>query len=394
MHRVLGLFLLAPLLPAAPDGPPAGEWSAVLQVEDREIPFRMLFEPGAGGIRGAVLDGERRIWSTSGAYRDGKLELRWDYFDATLTAVREGGRLRGTYARRTRSGLATRAFSARPREKTPPAGRSAAQIAGRWIFTTKGQGPKGVMEGHFTQSGARIEGTLQRLDGDFGVLEGRAEGGRITLSHFDLVRATLVELTLSPDGSLSGTINRRTAIQGVRAEKKAATPPDPSTYTRVRDPFTFRFPDATGRMVSSTDERFRGKPLIVSIMGTWCPNCHDEAELLAELYRKYNGAGLEIVALCFEYTDDAARGREQMQAFARRHNVRYPMLLAGTTEEGDLEKKLPQVENFAAYPTTIFLGRDGRFRAAHAGFAGPANPAEHRKVRDKMERLVQELLRK
>src|SRR5207248_9761455 len=37
---------------------------------------------------------------------------------------------------------------------------------------------------------------------------------------------------------------------------------------------------------------------------------------------------------------------------------------------------LPQLVNFGAYPTTIFLGRDGRVRSVHAGFASPAAGAE------------------
>ena len=36
--------------------------------------------------------------------------------------------------------------------------------------------------------------------------------------------------------------------------------------------------------------------LIVSISGSWCPNCHDEAPFLADLYRRYQAKGLEIVA--------------------------------------------------------------------------------------------------
>jgi peroxiredoxin len=394
MNRFAALaFFLPPLLHAQAD-PPRGVWSAAIVVEGGEAPFRMEFEPRGGAMRGAVLDGGRRLWSTAGSYKDRKLTLRWDYYDATLAATLEGAELRGTYTRQTRSGVVSRVFHARPHKAAPARGPRPAQIAGRWIFETEGQGPAGVMEGLFKQRGAEVEGTMQRIDGDFGTLEGRVAGNRITLSHFDLIRATVIDLSAAPDGTLSGTINGRAKIKGVRAEKKTAAPPDPSTFTRVRDPFTFRFPDAEGRIVSSGDERFRGKALIVSITGTWCPNCHDEAEALTELYRKYNAAGLEIVLLCFEYTGDAERDRQQMRAFARRHGITFPMLLAGTTGEGDLERKLPQIENFGAYPTTIFLGRDGKVRAVHAGFAGPANPEEHRKVKAGMEHLVQELLRK
>ena len=57
------------------------------------------------------------------------------------------------------------------------------------------------------------------------------------------------------------------------------------------EPFHFSFPDLGGRLVSNTDSRFKDKVLIVNITGSWCPNCHDEAPFLAELYRKYGPLG-------------------------------------------------------------------------------------------------------
>ena len=43
--------------------------------------------------------------------------------------------------------------------------------------------------------------------------------------------------------------------------------------------------------------------------------------------------------------------------------------MPGTNRDNDAAKKLPQLVNFAVYPTTIILGRDGRVRTVHAGFA-------------------------
>ncbi len=127
-------------------------------------------------------------------------------------------------------------------------------------------------------------------------------------------------------------------------------------------------------------------------MGSWCPNCHDEAELLVDLYRRYRQQGLEIVALGFEYTGDSERDRNQLRAFARRHGIEYAMLYAGTTEEGQVQRVLPQLANFASYPTTLFLDRRHRVRSVHTGFAGPANQTEHARLREEFEKLVKEIL--
>lgn len=387
----LGLALLAP--------PPSGLWDAVLDVDGRKVDFRMELHLAGGKARGAILDGERRIWSTSGEFAGAKLQLVWDYFDSRLEATWDGQALRGAYQRRTRSGLVRREFAAQPFHPRPEAADSAAaHFAGAWRIQTDAPLGVRVMNGYFAQSGASVTGTIQRLDGDFGTLEGRIEGKRLRLSHFDGIRATLIEAELQPDGTLRGVLDGKTAFTAARVEKAAELglpePPDPSRYVSVKnplDPVRFEAVDLDGNPVSSAGPRFRGKPMILTIMGSWCPNCHDEAELLAELDRRYRDKGLAVVALGFEYTGESERDRNQLRAFARRHKTDYTILYAGTTEEGQVQKVLPQLANFGGFPTTIFLDRDHRVRSVHAGFAGPANQEEHARLKAEYDRLAREL---
>ena len=156
------------------------------------------------------------------------------------------------------------------------------------------------------------------------------------------------------------------------------------------EPFKFSFPDVTGKVLSSTDERFRGKVVIVSISGSWCPNCHDEAPFLAELYRKYQSKGLEIVALSFEEEAQKEKGYPRLAAFNKRYGVTYPVVLAG--EQADLAEKVPQIHNLNSFPTTIFLGKDGLVRGVHAGFAGAASGAFHDSAKEEITATVERLL--
>ena len=119
------------------------------------------------------------------------------------------------------------------------------------------------------------------------------------------------------------------------------------------EPFHFSFPDLNGKLVSDTDERFRGKVVIVAIGGSWCPNCHDEAPFLMELYRKYHKLGLEIVGLSFE-DGELLKDPARLRAFVRKYGIEYPMLLAGETTE--LNAKIPQAVNLNAWPTTFYPG--------------------------------------
>jgi len=53
---------------------------------------------------------------------------------------------------------------------------------------------------------------------------------------------------------------------------------------------------------------------------------------------------------------------------------------------------LPQLHGFTSFPTTVFLGRDGRVRRVHAGFYGPAMGQQHDRLVMDMEREIERLL--
>jgi thiol-disulfide isomerase/thioredoxin len=128
----------------------------------------------------------------------------------------------------------------------------------------------------------------------------------------------------------------------------------------------------------------------LAIGGTWCPNCRDEAPFLVDLYNRYHTQGLEIVGLNFEAAGDLAEDKPNIQSFVEEFSVPYPILYAGAIP--DVKEKLPQISNFGAYPTTIYLGRDGRVASIHAGFASGATGEAHLALRREVDALVQRLL--
>jgi len=110
---------------------------------------------------------------------------------------------------------------------------------------------------------------------------------------------------------------------------------------------------------------------------------------LTAMYGKLTA--VKNVSLGFEYTGDAKRDVPQLKIFAKRHNTQYPILYAGSTD--DAERVLAQLENFGAYPTTIFIGRDGLVKKIHAGFEGPATGERFTKGKAELEEAVKELLK-
>jgi hypothetical protein len=99
---------------------------------------------------------------------------------------------------------------------------------------------------------------------------------------------------------------------------------------------------------------------------------------------------LEVVALSFEYTGAPARDAKQVKVFAKRLGVTYPILYAGGIE--DAEKKLSQLVNFGAYPTAIYIGRDGLVKHIHAGFEGKATGERFTRLKAEMGALIEDLL--
>jgi peroxiredoxin len=367
-----------------------GVWSATVNVNDRQIPFRIGFST-QGQVQGWFFNGDEKVPSTSGAFENGVLTLRFDHYATRLEATLANNELTGTYGRDRR----TYAFHAEPYRAAQVTAEKAPDIAGLWDIEVAS--PKGEKAWHLVvdQKDGEVTAAILRVDGDTGLLSGAFCDGQFTLSHFSGARPSLMTLAPQPDGSLEVVQNGKklTAIRSAEARAKGLpAPDDPMRHTTMKDPnepLRFAFTDLDGRLVSNTDARFQGKVLLVAIGGSWCPNCHDEAPYLQELYRKYRAAGLEVVDLSFEEADQL-KNPARLRAFIEQYGIEYPVLLPG--EPSDLNAKLPDVVNLNAWPTTFFVGRDGHVHAIHTGFAGKASGELHDEMTREIEGTLRQLL--
>lgn len=376
----------------APDRPTlAGQWDATVVVNELEIPF--LFEIADDGetVAGTFFNGELRITSTAGRFEDDTLSLAFEQYAATIEATYADGRLAGEYVR----GRRVYPFAARP--ATPPEMTAdAPSIGGVWIIPTESNKGEKAWRFIVRQTGSEVSGAILRVDGDTGNLTGVYRDGTFVMSHFAGSRPLLLEVTLEDDGSLTLVQNRRRELTAIRSDSAAAEalpePTDPAFHTTVADlgePFRFSFPDLDGQIVSNDDARFEGKVVVVNVTGSWCPNCHDEAPFLAELYDTYRELGLEIVGLAFEEVDQL-ENPTRLRAFIEKYDLGYTFLLAGVSD--DVNELLPQAVNLNAFPTTFILGRDGLVRGVHAGFPSPASGAFYEEAREKVTTIVETLL--
>jgi thiol-disulfide isomerase/thioredoxin len=380
----------------------AGDWDAtIVNLANAEVPFRFVIGGTPDQPTGTFVNGEERMESTGGSFKDGVLTINFDQYGSKIIARLNGDTLEGEYNRTTRGAAypfkAARA-AARPKDTNPP------PIAGEWKIPTPNQQYEAAWRFIVRQSGADVSAAIQRVDGDTGTLTGsflapgavQGSDRRLVLGHFSGARPMRLEVTVKPDGTLDLLEDGQTRYTAFRTSDPRATaagdPKDPTALTRVKDPtapLAIQFPDLDGTPVSLSDARFRGKVVILSITGSWCPNCHDEAPFLADLYKEYRDQGLEIVLLAFEEAGQLANP-VRLKAFVKQYGITYPVLVAG--EPKDLSAKLPQFEDLVAFPTSIYVGRDGRVRATHAGFSGKATGALYTQTTDEITREVEKLL--
>jgi thiol-disulfide isomerase/thioredoxin len=372
----------------------AGPWRAVLDLAGGPLRFRLELSQTGPGLAGRLCNADACLPFSAVALSGDSLALDMADYAAAIQARVTGDSLTGFYHNVGNRGPRTIPFRAArgswPVEPPPAA------LLGRWdaIFNPAERPSPRVIELRRTARG--LEGTIISNSGDYGLFWGGAAADSFDLAHFD--GSYVYRLT----GSLSGDTLRGIFHAGLRSQtpfvavrptgRPHLTPPAEVVRADSTAPFRFAFPGVDGGMVTSDDARFRGKVVIVDIIGTWCPTCHDAAPLMVDLYRRYHDRGLEIVGLAYEVTGDTAVDGALVRRYRDKFGIEFPLLLAGINDAESPAATQPQLSGPIAFPTTIFLDRSGRVRRVHAGFYGPAAGAAHEALQREFRRIVEELL--
>jgi thiol-disulfide isomerase/thioredoxin len=381
-----------------------GRWDANITVNGVVIPFRLDISGDGATLKGTLYNGDDKEFTTKASFQNGTLLLNQEHYLTRITATLKDGQLTGTVHLHGggggEPGPEGNAFQAKRHvEKAAPAA-DAPNIAGNWIVPFEsGKGEK-AWRFIVKQSGADVTAAILRVDGDTGALTGTFHDGKWALSHFDGQRPYLLEVTPAKDGSLAlvqkGGGPRQGSLTAYREDvaqaKSLPAPSDYTTHTTMKDPnevFAYSFPDVNGKVLSNNDPKFKGKVVLAIVTGTWCPNCHDEAQYLVQLYTKYHDQGLEIVALDFEEPEQQD-DLDRVHAFIKQYDVPYTYLIAGAPAE--MWEKVPQAVNLNTWPATLFVGRDGKVKHIHAGFAAPASGEFNTQLKQEFTSTIEKLL--
>jgi thiol-disulfide isomerase/thioredoxin len=393
--------LILPSLSSAQNVP--AHWSGTALVHGQQVPVNLDLSPATkdGHISGSLINAGESSISSSGELTGTHLLLHFDYFARKLEGTLTPQSFNGTFGTATGTPIP---IELQPGALDQPTAAVASDLAitGDWEIAVKSPKGESAWTLRVSPSGSRppVKAVILRIDGDTGGLYGSfdAAANEYRVSHLSAAGAALYSLKPQQDGTLLVTNLLRDNQQWIarrpaEARKENLAPPTKRTdQTGVIDPskpLQFSATSLAGETVTEADPRFKGKVVIVAIGGSWCPNCHDEAPFLVELYNRYHAKGLEIVDLSFE-EEDELKDPQRLRAFIAKYHIPYTVLLAGTPEQ--LNSKLPQGRNLNCWPTAFFVGRDGLVKETHTGFSGPATGAAYTQLRQETEKLVQGLL--
>jgi len=411
---VAACFIVAPThaeeTPDPSASPPATgirrlQYRCVLKSPGGALPFELMLIQPHGTDRWTALfqNGEETVQLHDVEFDNARLHIAFPHYDAHITALKQDdGTFAGRWFKTTGPNKQSELpFTATPNVsyRFPPIARRSSdnKLAYSWRAKfAKSDDPAVGLFSH--EADGSVTGTFLTTTGDYRFLAGDFDGKRLRLSSFDGAHAFLFNAILTSDGTLKGDFWSRDTWH----ETWTATPDengisvDPWKMTTAREAInlsTIRFPDLEGNLRSlGSDPAWAGKPRIIEISGSWCPNCHDAAGHLETLYQQHQSEGLVIISLMFEVTGDFKRDARQVRRFRDRHQLTYPLLVGGKADRERVADQVQLIDKLRSYPTMIFVDRNDQVQAIYTGYAGPATGTYHKAQNKKIDAVVEKLL--
>jgi thiol-disulfide isomerase/thioredoxin len=405
----LGLALVLLLVGCAKQEPPApvapiavGLYRATLTLPGGELPFGLEIGRENSRYVAYLINGAERVRVEDVTVANGRVEMRMPAFGNRLSAAIQGDELKGEVVLVklngkeqmipfvAQHGLTYRFFAQSTTDN--------ADLGGRWAVTfTDEKGKRNPAVGEFTQTHGQVTGTFLTGTADHRYLAGEIRGDEFALSAFDGAHAFLYRGRINARDELEGTywsgLAWRETFAGHRDAAASIDEAERATQMRAdARVLEFTFPGLDGQPVSLQDERFKGKVVVVALAGSWCPNCHDEAAFLSPYYKANRERGFEIVSLMFEQFGDMEHAVPAVRQFRNKFAIEYETLIAGVNDKEDAATRLPQLNDVFAFPTTVFVDRQGRVRRIHTGFSGPATGEHYQHLIEDFDKTVEELL--
>ena len=388
-----------------------GMWRGVLTLDDSTgliIPFNfdLAFKNDSTSL--VIHNAEENIPVQEIAFSGDSIFIKMPVFDSEFRCKIQGDTVfTGNWINHSRSEKNIIPFTATYGETFRfdcPEFKENFPFEGRWECTFGPEDPDSSKAvGIFKQSNHKASGTFLTETGDYRYLEGCYFGDYMLLSCFDGSHAFAFHAKIQEDSSILGTFYSGIHFEQSWIAKKneAFKLRDPDSLTTLKKDgvfgeykpkkIDFSFPSLENKKISLSDDKYKGKVVILQILGSWCPNCMDETMFLAELDKKYKSQGLEVIGVAFEKTQDFEKAKSNVTRFKKKYNAEYEFLISGFLPK-DADKAFPMLNFFMSFPTTIFIDRKGNARKLRTGYSGPATKEEYDAYTKEIDGFVTKLL--
>ncbi len=383
-----------------------GHWRAAWESSGGEIPADMYIETTENGEIEAEVHNDTEIVKFDRVLKTGNhIDFYIDRYECMISAdlSEDGMSMTGEWSKQ--SGTPNQMpFSAIkgnierfPVEKYNPEPNEALlkDISGAW--KVRFEGDKYDSMGLFRQEGDRVTGTIRAIDGDFRFLEGIYRNGLLLLSSFNGTWVFIFRAEMDEQGLMNGYWARgpKPAVNWT-ATKEESDYPDTWELTKLANDngvliFSYPTADDSEQVISSLDQKFKGKPFLAAFYLTGCPNCHDSAEILSQLSKEFKGRDFEMVFIFYELTDKIESIKARVKLFLEDHDLPYPGLYSLAMSKQEIVQEIPDFKNFYAWPTVVFYDSEGKVAAIHTGVDGPATGDHHQKLIDQYRTKIEEL---
>jgi peroxiredoxin len=378
-----------------------GLWRGVFTIPGNEIPFQ--FEVKGNPSTGTsinLINGSDRFEIKNVTYRADSVFIPLELYDEVLKAKISDNALSGSLVKlggvKPVTGVPFTAEYGKQSRFPASTEKPLVSLQGTWDLEMGIGASIEKTVGNFEQGEAMVTGSILTATGDYRFLDGAVTGRKFALSAFGGSTPYLFKGELDSDSTLTGefiTPRGTTPLKGHRNAKAAL--PDAYQVTHLKEGFKtieFSFPNLEGKQVSLAEEKYKGKVVIVTILGSWCPNCLDENAYLAGWYKQNKQRGVEIIGLGFERKNDFAYAQKSLTNLKTRLDIQYEILFAGQSGAANASKALPALNGIASFPTTIFIDKKGNVRKVHSGFNGPATGKFYEEFKAEFNKLVDQLL--
>jgi len=378
-----------------------GIWRGVLEIQDQQLPFNFeVTRDDQGGYDFYLLNADERLLLDEVTIQEDSIDIALHIFDADIKARINGDSLQGIFIKNFAQDYRL-PFEAvhgqQDRFDETDTIRNTADFSGKYEVTFVHERDTTKAIALFRQRENRVTGTFLTPTGDYRFLEGNAQGTKLRLSTFDGNYAYLFNGVLE-DGKIRGEFfSGKTWYETWEAVKNDnASLPDAGSLTYLKEGYesiSFSFPDVNGKKVSLDDQKYKGKVVILQLLGSWCPNCMDETKFLSPWYNENKHRGVEVIGLAYERKDDFSYASGRVKKMVAKMDIRYDILIAGTEDKKKASGTLPMLNAVVAFPTTIFIGKDGKVKKIHTGFNGPGTRQYYDQFREDFNETVNALLK-